>query len=857
MDKYRLVAWGMNKEAFNELKANGQDIDYAVSSALVFYTDGTSDYVEFPTYDDFMNFYNEAMANGLKEEDATVLFDTSKAYSDLDLVSQSGISLTDKTKAAFLAGKSLSPESREKVLARIEENEIQKQKELTTVSKVGEPMTEEEEEVVEKEDSKFAKGVATGLVTAGIVGLGAVAIGNALDNDKEIVPIVSEMNQEDSIVETPSMVGKDFAYYKENALETSQKDFFVNKAEVWLNETNAQESWQRVILDNEKAKELGYTDNECVFGFTAEDAYNLALRFNDMTKEEYVTFTGGKELDVVHIMDDSASQTNGTLSKIISYYVCSDECDLNIDKIINFNEQEVALVDKFEKLNNEYKVLDTDETSKAAEEKMQEIKAELVELAHNPDNNIANAKSYVLRTFAPAASIISQTHQYQDKIEITVKNTKTGNQETKSVKTDLFDELTMRTLITGYDRTWDSEQYLENLGISSSKYNLLYNDVETSIADLSCSGQSAKLNEVNDYLTTIKMYDLAVLSVDPENREKTEYDKLIEGTYDAQIIIDMINNELVNNNTYPKNINYFNTAYIAEKQIEYKNTHGITQGKVGDKIKVTASQVASLDPSTVTDGGTIWKDKDGNEVTEEEAKEEAREEENEREGIEDEEEAQKSAEEIAQLAQQAYDAAYAHFAEGNTNDLTEWSNHEEEAVRNSYNMGKEDGKAYYEAKKEVEENPVVGGETTPVDGNGTTPTEPEPQPEPGTPETPENPTVPTDPTTPENPTVPEEPVTPENPTPPEEGITPTDPTLDPGFRPVVPEDNSIDTPVTTEEPVVEVTTPEVEQPTVEAQLEYTDAEVEALINEFASEYPELFGNVENTQENTETQGYSK
>lgn len=870
MDKYRLVAWGVNKEKLAELRKNGQDTDYAVSSALVFYADGTSEYVEFPTYDDFMILYNEVMTNGLKEEDMTTLFDTSKAYNDLDLVSQSGIVFSDKTKAAFLAGKSLSPETREKVIARIEENN--KQLILTPTSKIGEPMPEEEEEV-EKEEDKFAKNaaMAAGIIGAGVIGLGA---GLALANDDEpvIQPIVSEMNQEDSIVETPSMVDKDFAYYKENALETSQKDFFVNKAEVWLNETNAQESWQRVILDSEKAKELGYTDNECVFGFTAEDAYNLALRFNDMTKEEYVTLTGGKELDVVHIMDDSASQTNGTLSTIISYYVCSDECDLNIDKIINFNEQEVAQIEKFEKLFKEYKVLDTDETSKAAEEKMQEIKSELVEFAHNPDSNIANAKSYVLRTFAPAASIISQTHQYQDKIEITVKNTKTGNQETKSVKTDLFDELTMRTLITGYDKTWDSEQYLENLGISSSKYNLLYNDVETSIADLSCSGQSAKLNEVNEYINSLRMEDTisesafaGSLTVNPNSDVKldeqissqmdnihTKFDELTEGTYDAQVIIDMIDNELINNNTYPKNINYFKTAYIAEKQMEYKNTHGVTQGKVGDKIKVTASQVASLDPSTVTDGGTIWKDKDGNVVTEEEAKEEAREEENEREGIEDEEEAEKSAEEITQLAQQAYDAAYAHFAEGNTSDLTEWSNHEHEAVRNSYNMGKEDGKAYYKAKKEVEENPVVGGEITPVDSSDTTPSEPEPQPEPQPePVTPEEPTVPTEPTQPE------EPVTPENPTPPEEGITPNDPTKDPGFRPVVPEEVSVVEPVIVEMTATPVVASEAITTTVEAQPEYTDTEIDALINEFASEYPELFGNVENTQENTETQGYSK
>lgn len=838
MDKYKLLAWGVNKEALAELRKNGQDTDYAVSSALIFYADGTSEYVEFPTYDDFMNLYNEVMANGLKEEDMTTLFDSSRSYLDLDLVSQSGIALTENTKAAFLAGKSLSPETRERVIARIEE----KEKALIVTPKVGEPIPEEEE-VVEKEEDKFAKGaaIAASVIGAGVIGVGA---GLALANDEEpvITPIVSETIQTDTKVEVPSMVDKDFTYYKENALETTQKDFFVNKSEVWLNETNAQESWQRLIVDSEKAKELGYTDNEFIFGFTAEDTYNLALRFNDMTKEEYVTLIGGKELDVVSIMDDTNSMSNGALRTIISYYVCSDECDLNIDKVINFNEKEVAQIEKFEKLLSEYKTLDSEEKEKEAKEKMAEIKLEINEFAYNIDPELQNVKSYILRTILPACSIISQTHQYEDTITVTLYDTKNNVEVGREIKTDLFDEITMRSLVLGYKETeyigaFDAESFLEEHGIDEKRYNLVNTDVQRSKADESCSGQSEKLTQVNDYLMSIKMFDLEVNNVDPENKQKTEYDKLTEGTYDPQVIIDMINNELINNNTYPKNINYFNTAYIAAKQMEYKNIHGITQGKVGDKVKVTTAQVATLNPSTVTDGGTKWKDQEGNEVTEEEAKQEAREKEDKENGTITEEKAKEEVEDITATAQEAYDAAYNYFSSGNTGDLSEYANHENEAIRNAYNMAKEDGQEHYNLTKEVEADPIVGGEITPV--NSETPTEPV------------------------------------------EGITTTDPTLDPEFKPVVTSENITETPVVSTVSSVETSVETVENtvptttsdegivttdPTLEAGFKPVVVETENSITDeeiqnFASEYPELFGEVENTeeniQENTESQGYSK
>ena len=326
-----------------------------------------------------------------------------------------------------------------------------------------------EEKAKAKAEAKgtAAKVVAGGLAGAILVGLGAYGHSVLGKNKEDEMPLEEQTAIEMQLKD--ESLPENWEAYSLNSMDTTQKQLFMNSYD-WLTSVNAQESWDKVTLTEEQMKEYGYSDSECLYGFTAEDANSLALRFGHYEKEDYLSLTGGYEMDTVSIMNDAHSQSNGALSRIIAYYINSDECHLNIDKLINFNEQEKAKINEFETLFNEYKTLDNEKgKEKEAEAKMKEIKKALVSYAQDVDYEQDNAKSYILRTFLPAASIISQIHQYQDNIEVNLYDTKNNENVTKTIKTALFDEITMRTLVEGFNESdgigaFDADSFLEEHG---------------------------------------------------------------------------------------------------------------------------------------------------------------------------------------------------------------------------------------------------------------------------------------------------------------------------------------------------------------------------------------------------------
>lgn len=544
---------------------------------------------------------------------------------------------------------------------------------------------------------------------------------------------------------------EDWLSYVEEAVNNDQKQFFVNNIAEWLTSVNGQENWEKVSLTEDQMKEYSYIDSECLFGFTAEEAYSLALAFGNYTNEDYLTITGGNQMDIVAIRNSAHSISNGALAKIIAYYVNSDECNLQIEKLINFNEAEDEKNKEFEALFQEYHALDNEKgKEQAAKEKMQEIKKALVNYAQDVDFEQDNAKSYILRTFAVAASTISQMHQYQDTIEISVYDTINDENTTKEIKTDLFDEITMRTLVLGFNEcegiaAFDAESFLEEHNISKSRYNLLNTDVSESIADQSYSAQIEKLEEANTYIATMRTedrsmevafaggagIDLNTVDVNTLNNVPSTYDAATDNTYDPTVIIDLLDGYLLNNNISPKNVDYFTKYAIAEKFIAYKDTHGATKGKPGDIIATTSTSQGAVTEQSLSATNTTVKDHAGNTTTAEKATEEARQEDaqtspeydypastpEESQKAEDQAEQSQGAKDRAALLQGVYDATYNYYA-GQTVRSTNvgydpaWAYSSDAEIVSQYNIGKADGLKWKQDEETYQNNggqPTYGG----------------------------------------------------------------------------------------------------------------------------------------------------
>ncbi len=586
---------------------------------------------------------------------------------------------------------------------------------------------------VKKDNSKL-KAALIGLgITAGVVGVGsAVGIGAYnLANNKG----VSVEDTDDKLADVPDISDKDWQFYLNNALDTTQKEVFQDRITKWLTSVNGKEDWEKVTLTEDKMNELGYDSTNCLYGFTAEEAYSLMLRFGNYSDSEYTSITGGKSIDVVKVMDDAHSSSNGALASIIYYYINSDECDLKIDKLINFSDKEVEKINEIEGLLREYKELEADSTKAGeAEAKMHEIKSWLNEYAHDVDYDQSNAKSYILRTFVQAASVISVKHGYKDQTEIEVYDKTAGVNVSKQITTQLFDEIMIRDLVTGYlysndNEMFDSASYLEEHGISSDRYQLMMSDVAMSIADKSCSSQSEKLQQANDFMAKLRQNDSLAeaayaatkdikIDLNDTNNVITDWDKLVNGTYDSSVLIEKLNDYLVKKEIYPENTMYFLKEKAVQDYIDYLDNNGVTAGKPGDFIETETERVTAT-PNEMTQENANALNHENQVVTPEQAMEEARQENYEKTGLYDtstpgsepkvEEEVRNSDDFQArmQFLQGIYNATFnhvvGHSVVTDTVDTSNtygqvytdsWANSSDEEIVFNYNLAIEDAKKY-------------------------------------------------------------------------------------------------------------------------------------------------------------------
>lgn len=465
---------------------------------------------------------------------------------------------------------------------------------------------------------------------------------------------------------------EDWLQYFQNAPESLQKQLF-DSSFSWIVHANGIEDWEKVTLTEEQMKEYGFTSPECLFGFTADEAYALALRFNDYSKDsedykdyrdKYIEITGGNHMDLDKI--DNLSES--ALAKIQTYYFLSEKCDLNIEKIITFTEQGQAKIDELETLFREFNALIAEEKETEAKEKMAEIKSVLLNCAHDV-NFDKEAKAYILRTFAPTANRISQMHEFKDTIEIEVYDEQKNTETTLEVETDLFDDITNRTLYLGFAKTenveaFDSEAFLKTNGIkNASNYTLLLSGTNSSIADMTCSDQNQKLEKANEYIALLRNEYLIA-----DDKVNTTYYKLTEKTTNADSIVEFINEYIKKHNIYPKNDEYFTKYAAGLKMKEYYSTHGVTQGKPGDTIKTETKYKVPVTENQLNNPNSIVLNHAGEQVTPGEALEEARKENENITGITDastpeasekaDQEAKQSAAEYAAMLDNVFNATY-------------------------------------------------------------------------------------------------------------------------------------------------------------------------------------------------------
>lgn len=552
-----------------------------------------------------------------------------------------------------------------------------------------------------KNTLKVASLVAGAAILATAGAIGGAALAKNLNSDKaDEIATAEDMTSTETEVQIPSMEGQDWEYYVENAIDSTQKQAWTTVGE-WLLNFNNSQSWMTRI-NNES--------QESVFGFSPEEAMAFYVRFNDFTDEELITIFNGTNINADEIMDLS----NDFIEKMIVYYSVSDQTS-GIESLFN-DEHDKEVVKVFEAHHASMMV--ASETEKEA--LMQEEKQMFVDYFNSDINGKetkarAASTSFILRSILNADESLSDVREYKDTINIY----KVGSGDIKEIKTDLFNEVFMATYVSGFE-DFDEDHYLKQLGYSSEKYYLGIDGTKSSIADLSCGEQEEKLRDADEYKVELETSETviednrkaleekltvyvdedgkidasqvadAISNIDFSN-EKTTIDQLTKYSYNPELIADMLSNKLKENNKYPVYSDTF-YEYYTELVLKYMNANTKTSssgisGKVVKTLLETSNR-GDVKNKLISLGDTA-EEAEKKIVAAEEAAAKAVG--AERDTAETKAKHEALAAEEQKTLQADYDTIFKHFASGNTNELTEYSNSTDENVRNTYNLAKQDG----------------------------------------------------------------------------------------------------------------------------------------------------------------------
>ena len=451
---------------------------------------------------------------------------------------------------------------------------------------------------------------AVGLASA--IGVGGVAGYNHFKNRDDANTI--ETQTDENTLTKPDMEGQTWDYYIENAIDSTQKQFYTTLGN-WLTNFNNSTSWMSRTNNNGQSS---------IFGLTAKEGASLMLRFNEYTDEEMVTICNGMNINADEIMEES----NHAIEKLITYYTISGT-PTGIEALFN-DAHDKEVIQAFEQ-HHQQVMNATDEDEK---ESLMQAEKQMFYDYFNSDVEGKETKaeaastSYLLRTILPADTIISQLNRYHDTEAIY----KIGSSEPINVTTSLFGEQMMCQFVTGWEN-FDQESYLGELGYSDSKYYVKTDGVKRSIADISCGEQEKKLRDADSYRLELTETNAAVdtaiqtmkLTLQADNKYSEEeinqiidqmennlndgkgynsIDELTEYTYDRDLIEAMLDQKLKDLNKYPAYADTFDEVIegMFLKQAAVKGSSKGSSSSSGGSTKVTSV------PNTETKDPQVAKD---------------------------------------------------------------------------------------------------------------------------------------------------------------------------------------------------------------------------------------------------------
>ena len=567
---------------------------------------------------------------------------------------------------------------------------------------------------------------AVGLASA--IGVGGVAGYNHFKNRDDANTI--ETQTDENTLTKPDMEGQTWDYYIENAIDSTQKQFYTTLGN-WLTNFNNSTSW------------MSRTNNDgqsSIFGLTAKEGASLMLRFNEYTDEEMVTICNGMNINADEIMEES----NHAIEKLITYYTISGT-PTGIEALFN-DAHDKEVIQAFEQ-HHQQVMNATDEDEK---ESLMQAEKQMFYDYFNSDVEGKETKaeaastSYLLRTILPADTIISQLNRYHDTEAIY----KIGSSEPINVTTSLFGEQMMCQFVTGWEN-FDQESYLGELGYSDSKYYVKTDGVKRSIADISCGEQEKKLRDADSYRLELTETNAAVdtaiqtmkLTLQADNKYSEEeisqiidqmennlndekgynsIDELTEYTYDRDLIEAMLDQKLKDLNKYPAYADTFDEV-IEEmflKQVAVKGSSKGSSSSSGGSTKVTSvPNTETKDPQVAKDAlQTMGVSPEVSEQMRIEAERQAAA------AIGKERDDAEAYQKHYNLNKQEevvydgiYEATFNHFAgeyvfETSRSFDSSWAYSSDARTRSSYESGKADGLSYKQQKEDVKNEPTIGGE---------------------------------------------------------------------------------------------------------------------------------------------------
>lgn len=416
---------------------------------------------------------------------------------------------------------------------------------------------------VDSKDNTNKKGNKIALTGALAAIAIAAAIGGKVGSDKQEtqaqaietqVDVNNDEIAEEEIEETkaivkPDMQGKNWEFYEAAALNYDFSNVDQTNLEEIKNTRGLidQKTFMLTIYDvtnhiNEAAQPyfencVDENGNKVVFNITPEEVFALSARMNNLSNEEITNIMAGTSMDIDNILN---IDSNSALKKMTAFYgMCSEES--GIDKLF-INEEEAQTVRNFEAANIAMLKAEEGKDKEEALNNLKDMYYDYFRTDNHSDEASWGSTDYILCSMMPSNTIMAEVYN----IDGTVQLQKIGTENYVEAKTGLFNEAHNRIYIgTDNEANWE-ENFVNGLvGYNANNYQLVDIEKGLSIASSSCGTEKERLEEASDF----------VLNSD-------EVEKLSETSYNPQIILEMMTNELSNKYDFSNSASEIFMAFV-------------------------------------------------------------------------------------------------------------------------------------------------------------------------------------------------------------------------------------------------------------------------------------------------------